>query len=393
MSKFTQFIKHPTVSVAAALVGAVAVSALSGGLAGAWMAARVAPSVTSGFNVPSSTSTSNGVATQTSTTSASIKLVAVQMQDPSERVVPEPIFNRRSPVGLVYARKKIIITENLLANQDLRGRAVAMTSDGWFVTTPQAVEGWRVAEMLVWHDGRAYKVEKAILDKSTQAVFLKTSAKDLPATPFANLWSTRTGLAAWVEPSPSEFSPSSIEALRATVENDPVSSEHAYRRLVAQGSLRKGEWGSPVWDAKGALIGIAESSADGRFSLIPGSNLSASLQSLVGSGQISHAVLGVYSLDRMLIRSTVAEADMPKRGAWITGHAIIKESAAEKAGLKINDVILQVDRDIMDGSSDLSDILLQYRPGSNVTLRLWRAGKEMEAPITLGTQITSEVIL
>ncbi|MFA6100035.1 MAG: S1C family serine protease [Patescibacteria group bacterium] len=393
MSKFTQLIKHPSVWITVVIVGTVVLSALSGGLAGAWMAARIVPSSNPGnFRVLSATSTANGTATQTAVSSTSIKLVSVQMQDSSERVVPEPIFNRRSPVGLIYARKKAF-GDSLLVNQDLQGRVVAMTSDGWFVTPPQVIAGWRVAEMLVWYDGHAYKIEKAILDKSTQAVFLKTSARDLPAIPFADLWSTRTGLAAWIESAPSELAPSSVEALRAVIENDPVSSDHAYRRLVAQGTLRKEEQGSPVWDAKGALIGIAESSADGRLSLIPGSSLSASLQSLVGSGQISHALLGVYSLDRGLIRLATTVTDMPNRGAWITGRAILKDSVAEKAGLKINDVILQVDRDIMDGSSDLSDIILQYRPGSNVTLRLWRAGKEIEVSVTLGTQITSEAIL
>jgi S1-C subfamily serine protease len=390
MSKLISIIKHPIFRSVSAILGLVVISAVSGGLAGSWMALRTLPNQNQlNYRIPTSTSSNIDVQTASST---SIKLVSLQLQDYSERVVPESILNRRSPVGLIYGRKKGYTNESLLANQDLQGRAVAVTSDGWFVTVPQAVQGWKTSEMLVWFDGQAYKIEKTILDKATQAVFLKTNAKNLPATPFADLWSTRTGLASWVESAPSEYAPTSIEALRSQIENEAISSDRVLRRLVATGSARKGEWGSPVWDPKGALVGIVESSADGELELVPGSNLAASLQSLVGSGQISHATLGVFTLDRLLIKSATLDTTMPTRGAWVTGRGIVKDSVAEKAGLKLNDVILQVDRDIMDGSSDLSDIILQYRPGSSVTLRIWRAGKEMDVPVTLGTQVTSEVI-
>lgn len=389
MSKLKSLINHPIFRSVGTVLGLVALSAVSGGLAGSWMAARTMPNqVQYNFRVPTSTT----AVTQQVATSTSIKLVTMQMEDPSERAVPESMLNRRSPVGMVYGRKKGFANDALLADQDLQGRAVAVTSDGWFVTVPQTIQSWRTSEMLVWFDGQAYKIEKAVLDKSTQAVFIKTNAKNLPATPFADLWSTRTGLASWFESSPSEYSPTSIEALRTEVGNDSVSSDRALRRLAVLGTMRKSEWGSPIWDPKGALVGIVESSADGRLSVIPGSNLAASLQSLVGSGQIVHASLGVFTLDKYLIKPATVDTASPNRGAWVTGRPITKDSAAEKAGVKLNDVILQVDRDIMDGSSDLSDIILQYRAGSSVTLRIWRGGKEMDVPITLGTQVTSEVI-
>jgi len=41
----------------------------------------------------------------------------------------------------------------------------------------------------------------------------------------------------------------------------------------------------------------------------------------------------------------------------------------------------------------LSDIIMQYRPGSTVNMRVWRAGEELEVPVTLGAQTTSEPLL
>lgn len=409
MHEFVQYLKRNIWLVAICGVGIILLGAISGGLSGGIVAKRLFPtsSTSLGFNIQSSTSTANQkTPLVVTTTPSSIKLVQVQLVDASMRSVPESIFTRRSPVGIIYFHKKGLPMEGFLGQSDQMGSAVAVTSDGWFVTASVVVKDLHTADLLVWYDGKAYRVEKAILDHATQAVFLKTAAKDLPATPFADIWADRSGLAAWLEPTPEEYVPSSIIALRASVQTEPLLSERAERRLVALGSLQKNERGAAFWDAKGALIGIAEAAADGRIQIIPGSNLAASLQSFVQQNEIRHASLGVYVLDRQAIRSMSADASMPSRGAWVkedkrTGRAIIKDSAAEKAGLKSNDVILQVDRDIMDNSLDLSDAIMQYRPNSSVTLRVWRSpepngagrsGTELDIATVLGSQVTSELL-
>ncbi|MDD2785844.1 MAG: S1C family serine protease [Patescibacteria group bacterium] len=393
-------IKHPTTLTILVIAGVVVLSSIAGGVTGGIVAMRITPDsfTQQGFYIPTDSTTTSVVQSGTpQATSTAIRLVPIEVDTAATRVVPEPIFQRQSPVAVIYGHKKSG-ADVLLGDGDQIGKAVAVTSDGWFVTAPSVVEGWKTADLLLWQNGHAYRAEKALLDRATQLVFIKTSAKNLPSTPFADVYAAKTGLAAWLESSPNEYAPSAIVALRASTPVDPASSDKAVRRLVALGSVDESDIGSPVWDSKGSLIGIVDTFADGRLFLTPASNLAASLQSLISGTEIDHASLGVFALDRMLIRSTAADDTTPSRGAWIkedkrTGRAIVKDSAAEKAGLKSGDVILRVDRDIMDGSSDLSDIILQYRPGSDVTLRVWRVDKEIDVPLKLGTQVTSEVIL
>jgi len=284
-----------------------------------------------------------------------------------------------------------------LTQDEQIGRAAAVTADGWFVTSAAVLDGLTMAEIVVWLDGKAYKPERILADVATQTVFIKTGAKDLPVTPFANVWTSRTGSAVWLELAAEQFMPSSILANRAVSTDDPRSSEKSDKRLVVYGSMQKWERGAPVWDAKGAMVGILDSSVDDRLAVIPGSGISSSLQSLVSGGQIQHASLGVLFIDRTAVRAVSPDANLPDHGAWLreekkTGRAIVANSPAEKAGLKNDDVILQVDRDIMDDSTDLSDVILQYRPGASVTLRVWRSGKELDVPVTLGMQVTSRQI-
>lgn len=380
----------------------LAMSAVSGAVAGMLVAQKMVPGLVShqpSFRIPSTSSTVAVDEDVNTPTTTQIRLVPLQMEDFTLRAIPESIFNRRSPVGVVYARKKTAVSQNFLAEDEQLGRAVALTSDGWFVTTRLILENAKMNDLLIWHAGRAYQVEKGILDKSTNAVFLKTNARDLSVTAFADYWSGRTGLAAWLEPSAEQFAPSSIIAIRHIFHSEPVSSDKPERRIVAMGDLKLMELGSPLWDAKGALIGLVESSVDGRLLILPGSSLSSSLQSVMVGGTVERANLGVFAMDLALARLISEQVeDFPNRGAWLRedkklGRSVVKDSAADRAGLKTGDVILQVDRDILDGSLDLSDVIMQYRAGSTVNLRVWRAGEELEVPVTLGSQTTSESLL
>ena len=68
---------------------------------------------------------------------------------------------------------------------------------------------------------------------------------------------------------------------------------------------------------------------------------------------------------------------------------VSKDSAAEKAGLKIRDVILTIDnQEIVNGES-LINTLLGYKAGDVIKLRLEREGKKMEIPVTLGKRPAS----
>jgi S1-C subfamily serine protease len=88
----------------------------------------------------------------------------------------------------------------------------------------------------------------------------------------------------------------------------------------------------------------------------------------------------------------VGAEDLPRRGAYIPDDpdVITPDSAAENAGLLPEDVITRVDRDILDGRADLGEILVQYKPGSRVTLTVIRNGDSLEIPVTLGSKVMSE---
>ncbi len=60
--------------------------------------------------------------------------------------------------------------------------------------------------------------------------------------------------------------------------------------------------------------------------------------------------------------------------------------------LQDGDVIERVEHDILDGSADLGEALLEYRPATTVTFSGTRQGKPMQWTLTLGSVVTSEEV-
>ncbi len=388
--------------IALIIAGQVFLSVIAGGFAG-WMAAdKTANKILTDYRDLSvyangmSSSTRSETENDPETASTTIKLVPLTMLDGSPRLAPKSLLDRQSTVGVIYAQKPKV-TSLTLSEDDAVARAVAMTSDGWFVTTHKAIEPVQNSNLYIWHNAKMYKTERMVLDSATDVVFLKIDASHVSVASFAKPLSGRSGVGVWLETGSMQFIPSVIASARASMAGNALSSDELNRRMVAIGQIEKAEVGSAVWDANGALVGLVESGEGDRLKVIPGAIVSGSLQSLMANQKIEHASLGVRGVNIALVRSLDPNIKLPEKGIWLYSTdanlpAIIVGGAGATAGLKAGDVILQVDRDIIDESLDLGDIILQFVPGASVTLRVWRNGEELDIPVTLGKQTTSKTL-
>lgn len=104
------------------------------------------------------------------------------------------------------------------------------------------------------------------------------------------------------------------------------------------------------------------------------------------SGKITRGRIGVMiqELTKELAESFgLSEAN----GALVV--AVQKDSPAEKAGVAVSDVILKFDGKDVDSSADLPRIVGNTKPGSKVSMEVWRDGKIKKISITVG-EIPSE---
>lgn len=382
------------VSYVSVVVLAVVCGATAGAVAGAISGRQR-------VDVQTVASTTQPVLTTSSTPGIpTFSILPLERKTASSLVPPFAVSRRSSSLGVVYRKPKAgTIEERILTEDRVLGEAVSLTSDGWFVTHASAVEGLRMADLSVWHDGQSYAPQRMILDRLNQTVFFKIEASGLPSSAFTHVGELAIGAEVWLETRPDALRPSSVVDLRArATAQDVVSSENATRRITLNELTAQGDIGGAAWDPNGSLIGIVDSKVGEPMRIVPASGIAASFSSLLSNGEIRHATLGVRSFDLATMRVDGSRGELPAAGAWLHDDkkggktAVLRDSPAAKATLKAGDVILRVERDILDGTADLGEILSEYRPGTTITLRVLRNGVDTDMPVSLGSAVTSEML-
>lgn len=366
---------------------AASLGAVAGAVSGALVSVQSSPTVI--LSRPTSTTP---VATSTrSTVPASPSLVTVTPSTAFTTVPPSVLLQRASPAASIYRRARgATLEDRALSSDRLLGSAVSLTSDGWLSTAASVIGTHPLSDVTVVMDGKSYAVQRGLIDHVNNTLYLKVAGASFPSPAFGDTSNLVRGAEVWIERRSGALVPSLVLSLQDRVFDDPVSSEIAQRRVLLTGAAMAGDAGSPVWDGRGTLLGVIESTAGEAYRMIPSSSLSPSFSSVLTNGEVFHARLGVRAVDLSAFIVDGDRGTLPMRGALL--KEVKKDSAALKAGLKIGDVILRVEHDMLDGTADLGEILSEYRPDAQVSIRVLRDGNEMDVPVVLMSFVSSEVL-
>ncbi|MFA7330260.1 MAG: PDZ domain-containing protein [Candidatus Delongbacteria bacterium] len=108
----------------------------------------------------------------------------------------------------------------------------------------------------------------------------------------------------------------------------------------------------------------------------------------VGSGLANTAFLGIGTL---AVNDNLLQHFGVKDGHGILIDAIVKGSPAEKAGLRVGDVLVDLDGHAVDSPGRLRRLMEDYRPGTKVRLRLVRDRQILSVDIVFGDRDSSEL--
>jgi serine protease Do len=144
--------------------------------------------------------------------------------------------------------------------------------------------------------------------------------------------------------------------------------------------INPGNSGGPLLDINGRLIGINTAiaqQAQGIGFAIPVNVVRRIVHDLIAHGRIRPAYSGILpgEISRTMVRS---------RGA---GGVLVTEvdsaSPAERGGLQVADVLLEVDGVQVDSAAEYLSLLRTYPPGAKVKLTVLRGEAEIEAVVKL----------
>jgi len=169
------------------------------------------------------------------------------------------------------------------------------------------------------------------------------------------------------------------------------SSEKLEGAFLLDAIIEKRNIGGPVLDYSGNVIGISnqiEKDGEKIGFVVPINNLKPTISKVIKKEEINNPYLGVYYLSINREISLLNNLSV-NRGALIysfsgqQGLAVIKNSPADKAGIKIGDIITHIDEKTIDLDNPLSSLIVESNPGEEIDIRLIRGEEKMNIKVTL----------
>jgi len=162
--------------------------------------------------------------------------------------------------------------------------------------------------------------------------------------------------------------------------------------IQTDAAINRGNSGGPLLNLRGEVIGMNTAvSLEGEnigFA-IPINKAKKDLEQVKTLGKIVYPFLGVRYI--LITKELQREENLPvDYGAWMVKDELLEEtaifpgSAAEKAGLKEGDIILEFNGERITLENSLAKIIMRYNPGDQITLKILRDNQEKIVRVTLG---------
>ncbi|GCE19789.1 S1C family serine protease [Dictyobacter kobayashii] len=157
--------------------------------------------------------------------------------------------------------------------------------------------------------------------------------------------------------------------------------------------INPGNSGGALVDLQGHLVGIPtltavdpefNSPANGVGFAIPSNRVQFIATQLISTGQVQHTGRAAIGIVPAAVDSTLQMQDnlAVDHGVYVT--QLVAGGAAEKAGIKAGDVIVQIDNTAIDAIPSLEDALIAKNPGDTATVKVYRGTQQMTFTVTLG---------
>lgn len=155
-------------------------------------------------------------------------------------------------------------------------------------------------------------------------------------------------------------------------------------------AINKGNSGGPLVNTDSEVIAINTAVAGDAENIgfaIPINDIQGLIKSVLKEGKLLRAYLGVRYVN---LNDGLAEQYKlsTKRGAFLApptngADTVLRDSPAEKAGLKENDIIIKIDDTKIDELNNLTSVLGRKSVGDKITIKIIRDGKEITKEATL----------
>ena len=273
------------------------------------------------------------------------------------------------------------------------GSGFILTEDGYVLTNYHVIESSNSISVTLY-DGKSYDAALIGYDESSDIAVLKIDADGLTPVVLGDSDNLNVGDSVVAIGNPlGELTFSLTSGAVSALNREITLSNSVTMNLIQTDcAINSGNSGGALFNLYGEVIGITNAKYSGSGSgasidnigfAIPVNHVRGIVESIIENGYIAKPYIGV----------TVGDVSEETMGYGLPAGAAVKavseDSPAEKAGLRVNDIITAVNGTEISGRSELSERVSASSVGDTLTLTVYRQGKTISIDVTVGEQVQS----
>ena len=267
------------------------------------------------------------------------------------------------------------------------GSGFIISSDGYVLTNNHVVDGADQVTVRL-SDRRELDAKVIGTDTDSDIALLKLDATGLPIVAIGDSSKLKPGQWVVAIGSPFNFDHSVTHGIVSYVGRGFGGADQQYVPFIQTDvPINRGNSGGPLFNMDGQVVGINSQivsntgSSVGISLAIPINIAMNVVEQIKQYGHVSRGMIGVQiqNIDRAMAQSL----GLPSAEGALVAN-ITPGSGADKAGVQVGDVILSFDGHAIEQSSDLPPLVGSTKPGTKANLKVFRDGKTLAMPVTVG---------
>jgi serine protease Do len=271
------------------------------------------------------------------------------------------------------------------------GSGVIVTKDGYILTNNHVVDDADEVKVTL-QDGREFTAKVIGKDPKTDVAVVKVEAKDLPAIEMADSDKIEVGDIVLAVGNPFGIGQTVTMGMVSATGRATLGLDYE-DFIQTDAAINPGNSGGALVDAEGRLIGIntailSRSGGNQGIGFAIPTNLARDvMDNLVQYGKVTRGYLGVTIQD--VTPALAKEFKLKNQHGALIGD-VVPKGAAERAGLKSGDVVLEFNGKPVTDSRHLKLEVARAKPGQNVPMKVLRDGESQTLRVTVNELPGSE---
>ena len=347
------------------------------------------------------TNSNNNTSNNSSTSNGEVNTNLANLEDYSNtsiavasKVLPSVVgITVEFPVNSIFSRSSTTTSAS--------GSGIIISEDGYILTNNHIVDSSTStsSSFSFYEVGEASKVEVYLYnekdpieakiigtDKQTDLAVIKIDKTGLKAAEIGNSDTLQIGEFAMTVGNPLGFESSVCAGVVSALNREITVDNVTYTLIQTDAAINSGNSGGALVNSKGQVIGIntmkiSRTDVEGICFAIPISKAKPIYEQLIEYKKVKRPYIGIAGRD---LSEQLAKANNLPVGIYVT--TVEEFSAAEKAGLKIGDVILTIDGKEVKTMDELNEVKNKHAIGDTIKVKYSRNGEEKEVDLTLQEQ-------